>query len=98
MITYVGADARQSGKFQGELIADLPNKGDLNGDGVLQLSLIHISVRVDGDVGAGGRRCSRTQSDLDHHSLSPGRRHKRKSDGIRRRVGKENPAAAAGGR
>ena len=55
-------------------------------------------ARVDGDVGAGGRRCSRTQSDLDHHSLSPGRRHKRKSDGIRRRVGKENPAAAAGGR
>lgn len=31
--TYVGADARQSGKFQGEIIADLPNHGDLNGDG-----------------------------------------------------------------
>ncbi|MDI9518891.1 MAG: galactose ABC transporter substrate-binding protein [Bacillota bacterium] len=38
--TYVGADARQSGKFQGELIADLENKGDLNGDGVLQYIMI----------------------------------------------------------
>lgn len=38
--TYVGADARQSGKFQGEIIADLPNKGDLNGDGTLQYVMI----------------------------------------------------------
>lgn len=38
--TYVGADARQSGRFQGELIADLPNKGDLNGDGKLQYVMI----------------------------------------------------------
>ncbi len=27
--TYVGADARQSGTFQGEIIADLPNHGDV---------------------------------------------------------------------
>ena len=38
--TYVGADARQSGKFQCELIADLPNKGDINGDGKLQYVMI----------------------------------------------------------
>ncbi|NLC96067.1 MAG: galactose ABC transporter substrate-binding protein [Erysipelotrichaceae bacterium] len=38
--TYVGADARQSGKFQGELIADLEDKGDLNGDGVLQYVMV----------------------------------------------------------
>ena len=38
--TYVGADARQSGRFQGELIADLENKGDLNGDGKLQYVMI----------------------------------------------------------
>ena len=38
--TYVGADARQSGRFQGELIADLPNKGDLNEDGILQYVMI----------------------------------------------------------
>ena len=38
--TYVGADARQSGKFQGELIADLTNKGDINGDGKLQYVMI----------------------------------------------------------
>ncbi|MEG0169060.1 galactose ABC transporter substrate-binding protein [Anaerorhabdus sp.] len=40
MYTYVGADARQSGKFQGQLIADLENKGDLNGDGVLQYVMV----------------------------------------------------------
>ncbi len=40
MITYVGADARQSGKFQGEIIADLENKGDLNGDGKLQYVMV----------------------------------------------------------
>ncbi|MCI5773217.1 MAG: galactose ABC transporter substrate-binding protein [Erysipelotrichaceae bacterium] len=38
--TYVGADARQSGKFQGEIIADLPNKGDVNGDGVLSYVMV----------------------------------------------------------
>ena len=32
--TYVGADARQSGTFQGEEIAELENKGDADGDGV----------------------------------------------------------------
>lgn len=37
---YVGADARQSGKFQGELIADLPNKGDINGDGTLDYVMV----------------------------------------------------------
>lgn len=40
MITYVGADARQSGKMQGEIIADLENKGDLNGDGILQYVMV----------------------------------------------------------
>ncbi len=39
-ITYVGADARQSGKFQGELISDLENKGDLNADGKLQYVMV----------------------------------------------------------
>lgn len=34
--TYVGADATQSGYFQGEMIADLDNKGDVNGDGVVK--------------------------------------------------------------
>ena len=40
MISYVGADARQSGKMQGELIAELDNKGDLNGDGKLQYVMV----------------------------------------------------------
>ena len=38
--TYVGADARQSGKFQGEMIAELPNKGDVNGDGKVSYIMI----------------------------------------------------------
>lgn len=38
--TYVGVDARQSGRFQGEIIADLENKGDLNGDGKVSYIMI----------------------------------------------------------
>lgn len=33
---YVGADATQSGTIQGEMIWDLPNHGDVNGDGVIK--------------------------------------------------------------
>lgn len=39
-IAYVGADARQSGTFQGEIIRDTPNKGDFNGDGVVSYVMI----------------------------------------------------------
>ena len=39
-MTYVGADARQSGKFQGEIVAELENKGDLNKDGKLQYVMV----------------------------------------------------------
>lgn len=38
--TYVGVDARQSGVYQGEIIAELPNKGDLNGDGKVNYIMI----------------------------------------------------------
>ena len=38
--TYVGVDARQSGIYQGEIIADTPNKGDINGDGVVNYIMI----------------------------------------------------------
>ena len=38
--TYVGADARQSGTFQGEEIAELENKGDINGDGTVKYIMI----------------------------------------------------------
>lgn len=33
--SYVGVDATQSGIFQGEIIASLDNKGDINGDGTV---------------------------------------------------------------
>lgn len=38
--TYVGADARQSGTFQGEIIAETENKGDFNGNGVVDYVMI----------------------------------------------------------
>lgn len=37
---YVGVDARQSGIYQGEMIAELDNKGDINGDGVVKYLMI----------------------------------------------------------
>lgn len=39
-ICYVGADARQSGTYQGEIIANLPDKGDADGDGVVRYVMI----------------------------------------------------------
>ncbi|MEG1270668.1 MAG: galactose ABC transporter substrate-binding protein, partial [Ruthenibacterium sp.] len=39
-IAYVGADARQSGTFQGEIIAATPNKGDFNGNGTVDYVMI----------------------------------------------------------
>jgi len=39
-ICYVGADARQSGTYQGEIIRDLPDKGDADGDGVVRYVMI----------------------------------------------------------
>lgn len=38
--TYVGADARQSGTYQGELILSLANKGDADGDGVVRYAMV----------------------------------------------------------
>ncbi|MDD7732768.1 MAG: galactose ABC transporter substrate-binding protein [Firmicutes bacterium] len=38
--TYVGVDARQSGIYQGEMIAALENKGDINGDGKVNYIMI----------------------------------------------------------
>ena len=39
-ITYVGADARQSGTYQGEIIRDLPDNGDVDGDGVVRYVML----------------------------------------------------------
>ena len=39
-VCYVGADARQSGTFQGEIVASLENHGDVNGDGVINYIMI----------------------------------------------------------
>ncbi|MEA5050162.1 MAG: galactose ABC transporter substrate-binding protein [Oscillospiraceae bacterium] len=39
-ICYVGADASQSGTFQGEIVLELPDKGDVNGDGVVSYVMI----------------------------------------------------------
>ena len=39
-VCYVGADARQSGTFQGKMVADLANHGDINGDGKISYIMI----------------------------------------------------------
>ena len=39
-VCYVGADARQSGTYQGEIVLALDNKGDMNGDGVVKYVMI----------------------------------------------------------
>lgn len=39
-VSYVGADATQSGTFQGQLILDTENKGDINGDGTVSYIMI----------------------------------------------------------
>lgn len=39
-VCYVGADARQSGTYQGEIVLSLPNKGDINGDGVVSYVMV----------------------------------------------------------
>ena len=38
--TYIGADARQSGKYQGEEILETENKGDINGDGKVSYIMV----------------------------------------------------------
>ncbi|MBP5158886.1 MAG: galactose ABC transporter substrate-binding protein [Lachnospiraceae bacterium] len=39
-VCYVGADARQSGTFQGQIVANLPDHGDINGDGKISYIMI----------------------------------------------------------
>ena len=39
-VCYVGADARQSGTFQGEIVKSLPASGDINGDGTVKYIMI----------------------------------------------------------
>lgn len=46
--TYVGADATQSGTYQGEIIAATDSKGDINGDGTLSyITLFGDPANVD---------------------------------------------------
>jgi len=47
-VTYVGADARQSGTIEGQIIVDLPNHGDADGDGVVRfITLVGDAGNVD---------------------------------------------------
>ena len=39
-VCYVGADARQSGTYQGEIVLELADKGDIDGDGVIRYVMI----------------------------------------------------------
>ncbi len=47
-VAYVGVDATQSGRYQGDIIAELENKGDINGDGVINyITLMGDQQNVD---------------------------------------------------
>ena len=62
---YVGADAKESGRMQGEIIAALPDKGDLDGDGVLQyIMLVGDPENVDAEY--------RTQYSIEQYVESSG--------------------------
>ena len=39
-VCYVGADARQSGTYQGEIVLELADQGDIDGDGVIRYVMI----------------------------------------------------------
>lgn len=39
-ICYVGIDPRQAGTYQGEIVRDLPDHGDADGDGVVRYAMI----------------------------------------------------------
>ena len=39
-VCYVGADARQSGTYQGEIVLELPDQGDIDGDGVIRYVMV----------------------------------------------------------
>ena len=45
-VCYVGAAARQSGTYQGEIIAALEDKGDANGDGVVYLFPVLLKIHI----------------------------------------------------
>ena len=49
-VCYVGADARQSGTFQGEMVAELDNHGDINGDGKVSYEKDGKTVEVPANV------------------------------------------------
>lgn len=39
-VSCVGTDSRQAGTYQGEIILELPDKGDINGDGVVSYAML----------------------------------------------------------
>ena len=79
-LVYVGCDAAQSGTFQGELILDTPNKGDINGDGKVSYIMIQgdpenidaqlrteYSVKALTDAGKEVKQLNLTRGDWDRN-------------------------------
>ena len=77
-ICYVGADARQSGTYQGEIIRDLPNHGDINGDGIVSYIMLvgdpentdaqyrtEFSIKALTDAGIGVKKLFEQRGDWD---------------------------------
>ena len=59
-VCYVGADARQSGTMQGEIVRDLPNHGDINGDGKVSY------IMIEGELVENYYRVDDVRIDRDH--------------------------------
>ena len=79
-LVYVGCDAAQSGTFQGELILETANQGDINGDGVINYIMIQgdpenidaqlrteYSVKALTDAGKEVKQLNLTRGDWDRN-------------------------------
>ncbi len=79
-LVYVGCNAAQSGTFQGELILETANQGDINGDGVINYIMIQgdpenidaqlrteYSVKALTDAGKEVKQLNLTRGDWDRN-------------------------------
>lgn len=62
-VSCIGTDSRQAGTYQGEIILETPDKGDLNGDGVVSYAML---------VGEEGNEDSRYRTEYSIKALEEG--------------------------
>ncbi len=62
-VSCVGTDSRQAGTYQGEIIREMPDKGDINGDGVVSYAML---------MGEDGNEDSRYRTEYSIKALEEG--------------------------